>query len=195
MHGRLLTPRHYNKARETYEAGISWAIDNDGFRGVDEKAFAKMLDRIAGTPGCIFANAPDVYSGSETDHKQTLERWHEWRTTIRDAGFPASFVLQRGATIETVPWKTLDAVFIGGDDDFKLGTEAARIVEEAKRRKKYAHMGRVNSVRRIRYARLIGCDSVDGTGWARFRNANLPRALRELDQMPLFSITEAGSPP
>jgi hypothetical protein len=38
-------------------------------------------------------------------------------------------------------------------------------------------MGRVNSARRIRYAASIGCDSVDGTKWARWRDAYLNPGL------------------
>jgi hypothetical protein len=39
-------------------------------------------------------------------------------------------------------------------------------------------MGRVNSARRIRYAAAIGCDSIDGTGWTGWRDANLDRGVR-----------------
>ncbi len=38
-------------------------------------------------------------------------------------------------------------------------------------------MGRVNSARRIRYAASIGCDSVDGTKWVRWRDAYLDSGL------------------
>lgn len=38
-------------------------------------------------------------------------------------------------------------------------------------------MGRVNSEKRIQYAKSIGCTSVDGTGWVTWRRANLPRGL------------------
>jgi hypothetical protein len=38
-------------------------------------------------------------------------------------------------------------------------------------------MGRVNSQERLRYARHIGCDSVDGTYLAFGPDRNLPRLL------------------
>ena len=41
----------------------------------------------------------------------------------------------------------------------------------------YAHMGRVNSEKRIQYAKSIGCTSIDGTGWTMWRRANLPHGL------------------
>lgn len=34
-------------------------------------------------------------------------------------------------------------------------------------------MGRVNTPRRVAYDREIGCDSIDGTKWVRFRNIYL----------------------
>ena len=38
-------------------------------------------------------------------------------------------------------------------------------------------MGRVNSLRRIAYAASIGCDSIDGTQWVRFRDTHLKTGL------------------
>jgi hypothetical protein len=38
-------------------------------------------------------------------------------------------------------------------------------------------MGRVNSLRRLGYAASIGCDSIDGTQWVRFRNTYLTSGL------------------
>ena len=47
----------------------------------------------------------------------------------------------------------------------------------AKRAGKWIHVGRVNSERRIRWAASLGADSIDGTGWAVWRDTNLPRGL------------------
>ena len=41
-------------------------------------------------------------------------------------------------------------------------------------------MGRVNTLRRLRYAESIGVDSVDGTKWARWRDTYLDEGLRFL---------------
>jgi hypothetical protein len=46
---------------------------------------------------------------------------------------------------------------------WKLGEACRVIVAEAKRRGVWVHMGRVNSLKRMRYAESIGCDSADGT--------------------------------
>jgi hypothetical protein len=57
-------------------------------------------------------------------------------------------------------------------------------VRICKERGKHVHMGRVNTLRRLRYAEAIGVDSVDGTGWVRWRNAHLDSGLRLLDRVP-----------
>lgn len=54
-------------------------------------------------------------------------------------------------------------MFIGGSTEWKLSEEAAELGREAKRRGKWLHMGRVNSLTRLRIASHIGCDSVDGS--------------------------------
>ena len=47
--------------------------------------------------------------------------------------------------------------------EWKLGTAARDLVAEARARRVWVHMGRVNSLKRLRYAAAIGCDSADGT--------------------------------
>jgi hypothetical protein len=116
--------------------------------------------------------------GPRGDAQATLERFALWHTWI--SHLPLAFVLQDGSEEPgMIPWDAagLTAVFVGGSDEFKLGPEAARLIREARRRGLYAHMGRVNSAKRIQYAKSIGCTSIDGTGWTTWRRANLPRGL------------------
>lgn len=162
--GRLVQPRHYSSIERTAAAGIPWAADNDCYQGLDEPAFRKMLARIAALPGCLFVTAPDIVG----DHTATLERWHDWAPIIRAHHLPAAFVLQDGCPAGWHP-PDADAVFIGGTTDYKLGPDAAASVTTAKQRGIWAHMGRVNSDRRLAYAASIGCDSADGTKYARFK--------------------------
>lgn len=156
-------------------------MDNDGFGGVDREMFTSLVLRNVGVPDCLFLTVPDVYLGDGVEaHTATLASWREWYPFLSMTGFPLAFVAQIGATAANVPWDELDAVFVGGDTLWKLGPEAEGIVRESKRRGKWAHMGRVNSEKRIRYAREIGCDSVDGSGWAKYRDAMMPRGLRAI---------------
>ena len=77
-----------------------------------------------------------------------------------------------------IPWASMRALFIGGATTaFKLGPEVEEIVAEARSRGVWVHMGRVNSLRRLAYGASIGCDSIDGTQWVRFRDTYLAAGL------------------
>lgn len=75
-------------------------------------------------------------------------------------------------------WGRIDCLFIGGSTEYKLGSHAEALVREAKNRGLWVHMGRVNSQSRFAYARAIGCDSVDGSSFSRWRDRWLPEALK-----------------
>jgi hypothetical protein len=66
---------------------------------------------------------------------------------------------------------------IGGSTSWKLGPAAASLAAQARRLGKWVHMGRVNSLKRLRYAASIGCDSADGTYLAFGPERNLSRLL------------------
>lgn len=65
-----------------------------------------------------------------------------------------------------------------GSTRFKLSESAAELVAEAKRRKLMAHMGRVNSLRRIRTAIDFGCDTIDGGQFSRWGDVKLARSCQ-----------------
>ncbi len=130
---------------------------------------------------CLFATAPDVLCDAEAtlkvEHSRRMLAW------VRHAGFPAALVAQDGLEDLDVPWDDLDALFLGGSTAWKLGPAAAALAAEAKRRRKWVHMGRVNSLKRLRYADAIGCDSADGTYLTYGPDANLPSLLAWLRQV------------
>lgn len=171
--GRLQVPGAGNRTDRLW--GTYWACDNGAFAGFDAPRFLAMLDRHQDVPGCLFVTCPDVVG----DHAGTMELWHEWMPRIAGAGFPVAFVLQDGATVATIPWDDMDALFVGGTTEFKLA--AAPFIAEAHRRGKWVHVGRVNSQKRLRWAMGVGADSVDGTGFSRFGESMLPQAIRVLD--------------
>ena len=140
--------------------GVTWCADNGCFSDrFDEGKWFDWLVEHADRGACRFAVAPDVVG----DAVATLVRSLPWLPKIRALGYPVAFVAQDGIESTEVPWDQFDALFIGGTTEFKLGAIAREYAQEAKRRGKWVHMGRVNSLRRYRYAEAIGCDSVDGT--------------------------------
>lgn len=189
--GHLTTPA----SRNTVEDGVEWAVDNgcfnDSYPG-DALYLEWLADLRACAPldRCAFAVAPDIVC----DAQATLDRSLPVLPHIRSLGYRAALVAQNGLEHLEVPWESFDALFIGGDTDWKLSGYARTVIAEARHRGKWIHMGRVNSERRLRYAHALGCHSADGTYLAFGPDTNLPKLLAWLrrvnDQYGLFEIVE-----
>ncbi len=136
---------------------ITWAADTGCFtRPYEHDAYFGWLAK-QNPDSCLFATAPDVVA----NWAATMELALPILPLLRAAGYKAAIVLQDGC--DSVPWDSVDAVFIGGSTGWKLGWQAYNLAVEAKARDKWVHMGRVNSWRRAFKAASWGCDSVDGT--------------------------------
>lgn len=169
-----------------HAAGVLWCADNGCFSGRwDERRWWQFLvDNAHRAATCLFAVAPDVVG----DAVATEQRSRPWLARIRELGYPVAYVAQDGLEDLVVPWDEIDCLFVGGSTAWKLGPAARALVKEAKRRGKWAHLGRVNSGARYAYALAIGCDSVDGTFLTDGPEKNLPRLLSWLaveDQMTI----------
>ena len=185
--GFIDTPHQGNKRPE----GVTWTADNGCF---NDKTFtygkwwAWLEANATDAATCVFATAPDVVG----DAAATIERSRPWLPKIRMLGYPAAFVAQDGLEHLDVPWDEFDVLFIGGTTAWKLGAYVRQLVDEAKQRGMHVHMGRVNSLRRFRYAEAIGCDSVDGTYLTFGPDENLPNVMHWVDttanQGDLFAI-------
>lgn len=177
--GCITTPAQPNRVPH----GAWWCADNgcfgQGYPGdVGWYTWLWQLRERADMDKCLFATAPDVVG----DAKATIERSAPWLPLIRELGYPAAYVLQDGHEAFSPPWADFDAAFVGGSTEFKMGGVARALVLEAKTRGKWVHMGRVNSLLRLTYATVLGCDSVDGT-YLRFGPVrNLARMGRWLGQ-------------
>ena len=93
---------------------------------------------------------------------------------------------------EAVPWDQIEAVFVGGSTEFKLGELAREIVGEATARGKWIHVGRVNSLRRIAYAKSIGANSIDGSSFSKFGDVQIPKALAAVVQGPQLRLSDVA---
>lgn len=157
-------------------AGVDWCGDNNAFGDNypgDVAFLAWIAKRRRHAARCRFISAPDVVC----DAAATWERSAPMLPLIRRAGFPVALVAQNGIEDMAIQWHSFDAVFLGGDTEWKLGPHARTLTAEAKARGKWVHMGRVNSWQRLRYAHQIGCDSADGTFLAFGPDRNLPQLL------------------
>lgn len=169
---------------------VDWCADNGCF-GSGYPGDAEWLGWLAGQPQadralCRFATAPDAVG----DAAATAERSRPWLPEIRALGYPAAFVAQDGLETLDPPWDDLDALFIGGTTDWKLGPHARALAIEARQRGKWVHWGRVNTAKRAAYVAEVGADSADGTILRFGPDANLGRVLAWLreanDQDSMF---------
>lgn len=140
-----------------------WGMDNGRFgkNGVNEKwdecEWIGMLRSYQNIPGCALCTVPDV----PYDATATIIAFYQYLPIVQAYGYPVAIVTQNGMIPRDIPWNYIDAVFIGGDDNHKLGQEAIDILVAAKQNEKWTHVGRVNSAKRIKQFWYV--DSVDGT--------------------------------
>lgn len=175
MFGHLATPRRI------YVSGINadkkpWGADNDCFGGLTaerEHAFSLMLRKIAeecDTTTLKFVAAPDEVG----DAVRTTMLYDSWHLLIHGWGLPAALVGQDGLEELEVPWQHMEALFIGGTTTWKVSSAVDDLIEEAKKRGKWVHVGRVNTRKRIQHFFEVGVDSVDGTCLSRWPDTYFP---------------------
>jgi hypothetical protein len=145
-------------------------MDNGCFSNFDEAAFMRMAQIAIYDNDCKWFAMPDVV-GSHTD---TIHNFNVYVKKLSKHFIPkpdfskkAAFVIQDGCNWRSIPWHQIKAVFLGGTTKFKMSRTAWVILEEAKKKGKWVHVGRVNTPPRITYFHGIA-DSIDGTGMAKY---------------------------
>jgi hypothetical protein len=180
--GVLVTPRTGNSLATVASSGRLWAADNDCFQRLDTDAYESMLARIsdADRSQFLWVTIPDVVGKA----RDTIDRWSEWHPRVARLGLDGAFVGQDGIEEhqDCVPWGKMRALFIGGSDAWKESRHAAELSIEAKRRGLWVHVGRVNSLRRIRRIWWHDADSIDGGGFSKWPDINIPKGLKWISQ-------------
>ncbi len=152
--GFIDTPAQGNK----HVAGADWCADNGCFSNRWEPnkwwRWVTGLDRTM-----RFACCPDVVG----DWDATRQLFDVWADRMHAEQLPVACVVQDGARPDQIDWDAIACVFVGGSTEWKLSRDAELIIGEANRRDVWAHVGRVNSLRRLRWANQVGADSADGT--------------------------------
>lgn len=171
---------------------VTWAADNGRYSGRERWTADRWMGWLeanaAHASRCLFACAPDhldwLPDGSCVgDALLTLEESAEWFDPIRSLGYRPAFVLQDGVTLATIPWQDIDALFVGGSTPFKFSPIVREVATWAHRLGVHVHVGRVNTLKRLRYCRdTLNADSVDGTV-LRWPDANLEKLLGYLRQV------------
>lgn len=173
----------------------AWGADNGCFGGrwVEDEHLA-WLDALP-RERCLFAVAPDVYPSAAA----SLARSRQYFDLFREMGFPVALVAQDGAEQLDLPWEDFDVLFLGGEHrtpsrtEWKVGRAAEALAHEARRHGLWVHMGRVNSLKRMKRAREMGCNSADGT-FMKYRRRPRVRdtVVREQDTRGAVEIDEWG---
>ena len=165
---QLRTPLTQYARRE----GVTWVMDNGAFSNFDEAKFMRMAMVALADSDCLWFAMPDVVGS----HAETIHMFQNYQEKLARhfIGVPEdfysrkmAFVLQDGCNKNSVPWSEIAAVFLGGTTNFKLSRTAWIICEEAKRRGKWVHVGRVNTPPRIAYFHGLA-DSIDGSSLAKY---------------------------
>jgi len=161
-----------------------WAVDNGCYAHPERFDLNAYLDYVLQLidfkETCLFVTLPDV----PRDWRQTLDRSTTYLSSMSALGLPLAFVAQDGMPVDLVPWDAVRAVFVGGSDDW-LDGGCADILREAGRRGKWRHLGRTNTLRRLKIAMRLCCDSVDGTYLKFGPTVNLPKLRRMMETVHL----------
>lgn len=164
---QLLTP--LTRRLRQYECRY-FAVDNGAFAGFEPTRFRGLLDRNREAKHlCRFVVVPDVVA----DARRTIEVFDHWKYEL--AGWPLAFAVQDGIERLPIPWRQIQAIFVGGSTAFKMSTGARAVICAAQAMEKWVHVGRVNSPGRWEYFEELGVDSIDGTGLSRF--SDMRRAI------------------
>ena len=144
---------------DALESDWLWMMDNNEYAGGFDtiKWISALLKYRKYRATCLGIPIRDKVG----DALETLRRFSQYWRVVKDLGYPVAFVSQDGISPEMVPWHLVDVLFVGGTDRHKLGSEAGMMIAEARERGKWVHIGRVNSVKRMRMFWMA--DSVDGT--------------------------------
>jgi hypothetical protein len=165
---------------------FKYALDNGAFgawqqgKPFNVPAFERHVSRHGS--GAEFVVAPDIVAGGAASLAFTME----WLPRLQGVGKRRLIAVQDGMTEEHVRPHLCETVgiFVGGTTEWKLQTLPlwGRV---ARQTGAYLHVGRVNTVRRIRLCHEAGAHSIDGTSATRF-SCTLPMLDAAVRQSSLF---------
>lgn len=164
------------------EPGLTWAADTGCFARPEAFSLSAYLGWLEGRRAyrdrCLFVTAPDRFA----DGPGTLAAALPAIPEIRAAGWPVAFVAQPG-TEHSIPWGLIDALFVGGPDEWQTSTTVQQLTDHANGRGLWTHRGRVNTYGRMVATAAKGFRSSDGTtlgfGW----DTNIGFVLAALDRI------------
>lgn len=159
LHAPYLVNQYY------YDPSSYIAADNGAFINFNPQKYLRMLYKIR-YENPKWVTCPDIVGNA----KATLDLFYKWYETINEYNIPIALVAQDGVENIQIPWKLISCIFIGGTTGFKYSKSVIDIIKESKKQNKLVHIGRVNTIERIKYFYPMKPDSFDGTGYSRYTN-------------------------
>ncbi|TCK32045.1 hypothetical protein B0G84_9181 [Paraburkholderia sp. BL8N3] len=169
---------------------MPYALDNGAWTAYqqgqpfDEASFLRAVDLVGERAEWIVL--PDVVQGGMA----SLEFSLAWKERLRGIPTKVLIAVQDGVQLEDVAHELSPAVgiFIGGSTEWKEAT-AGTWGSLARRRNCHLHVGRVNTVRRIKICAASGANSIDGTSVSRYAKT-LPKLDAASRQDDFFSTAD-----
>lgn len=169
---------------------MRYALDNGAWGAFvnetpwDAQEFLDLLQEHGDQ--CDFAVVPDIVEGGAA----SLQRSVRWLPMVLERAHRALIPVQDGMSAREIGPLLNErvGVFVGGSTEFKEST-LRMWAELARSRSAWCHIGRVNSVRRIKRCTTAQVDSIDGTSAARF-SCTLPKLDAARRQMPLLGVLD-----
>ena len=140
----------------------AWGAFQQG-KPFDVAAFEKHVGAHA--DGAEFVVVPDIVAAGLDSLRVSLG----WLPRLAGVAKRRLLAVQDGmSAADVAPYLSPEVgIFVGGSTEWKLATMRAW-GQLARTHGAYLHVGRVNTIRRIRYCQDAGADSFDGTSATRF---------------------------
>jgi len=153
----------------------AWTAHQQG-KPFDEGLFLAAVERLGACAD--FVVLPDIVMGGVS----SLSLSEKWLPRIEGRARLLLVAVQNGMEAQHIrPFLSASVgIFVGGDTAWKEATMPIWC-SLAREMGSYAHVGRVNTCRRIKLCHLAGADSFDGTSATRFSSTlgRLDSALRQ----------------
>lgn len=178
--GWLYTPTSLPFALKSIQAKtiLPCYADNEAYKGLNKIKFMRMISLLQ--PNDIqWLVMPDAVGNAE----KTTKYFHMLYPSLRR--FKLAYVLQDNVTPEMIPYDLITTVFVGGSTEFKMSAHTLDLCKDAKMKGKNVHVGRVGSIKRLKHF-LCVADTIDGSGWSRFADYNLPKYIRFMKELTCF---------
>ena len=166
--------------------GFTYALDNGAWtyyqqgKPFDDRAFTVALHQLGAQAD--WTTIPDIVAGGYASLDLSLQ----WMRRVLDATPRALLAVQDGITPDDVGSFLGEriGIFVGGSTAWKEAT-LPQWGTLGRRLGCWVHVGRVNTMRRIRLCTFAGVTSFDGSNASRFA-INTPRLDRVRRQLELF---------